>query len=445
MSGTQLFLEALSKGWLLDKTYVDARLPLIANAIKGKPVDFGVKNLNPGQVSAITMISAGVTLAQPSWYDGFDRAPEGSFAVITIRGPIMHYGWCNDGSAEIADLVRQAQASSKIKGIFFDVDTPGGQVDGTADLASVIKACTKPTLAFIRGMAASAGLWIISAADESYCANDLVMVGSCGVYTTIYDYREYFATLGIKVLEIYAPQSGEKNKHHIDAINGNEKALKEILRTIAGKFISTVEINLADQLTSDDWKTGKIYFAPEAETIGLITGIKSYEQSLARLEELSNGDSSSKSKNTNKNKAMNPFENIQSLSEVETPTAEQVELANGDLKNNKINSVILVESSFLDEAANVTTERNSLADEKVKLTADLADANSKLEAANKSKDDTAAENVILKEKISKKSGGDLSSKTEETETSQVTEGAELDKQLAELPHNSSILNNPLFG
>lgn len=445
MSGTQFFLEALSKGWLLERSYADARLPLIANLIKGKPVDFGVKNLNPGKVSAITLIQAGVILAQPSWYDGFDRAPQGSYAVINIRGPIMHYGWCNDGSAEMADLVRQAEASNKIKGIFFDVDTPGGQVDGTSDLASVIKACTKPTLAFIRGMAASAGLWIISAVDEAYCANEIVTVGSCGVYTTIYDYREYFAALKIKILEIYAPQSTDKNKLYNDAVDGNEKELKARLKVIAGKFISTVEVNLSGQLTSDDWKTGKLYFAPEAKEIGLINGIMTYEQALARLDELSGDTGTTVKPKKSNNKAMNEFENITALTEVETPTDEQIALANGDLKSNKINSVILVENSFLEEAANVTTERNQLSADKIKLTADLATANSALTAANTAKDAALTENVTLKEKISKKSGADLSQKTDNEESSQVTEGAELDKELSALPHNAAIAGNPLFG
>jgi ClpP class serine protease len=62
------------------------------------------------------------------------------------------------------DAVRQATRDPEVKGIYVRVDSPGGTVAGTGDLAEAIAAAAKvkPTHARVEDKAASAALHAIA-------------------------------------------------------------------------------------------------------------------------------------------------------------------------------------------------------------------------------------------------------------------------------------------
>jgi len=86
-----------------------------------------------------------------------------------------------------------------VEGILLDIDSPGGQVDGTQALADLIYSARgqKPIIANIDGTAASAAYWIASAADEIFM-NETGLVGSIGVYMVHTDYTAQEDGNGIK-------------------------------------------------------------------------------------------------------------------------------------------------------------------------------------------------------------------------------------------------------
>lgn len=125
-------------------------------------------------------------------------------AVIPIYGVIDRHPQSLGTSTErIGAMVDQAMARSDIEGILFDVDSPGGTVGGTPELAAKIFAARgkKPMLALANGLMASAAYWIGSAADEVWVtpSGD---VGSIGVYTVHEDWSESLKQDGVKVTPI---------------------------------------------------------------------------------------------------------------------------------------------------------------------------------------------------------------------------------------------------
>ena len=89
---------------------------------------------------------------------------------------------------------------------------------------------------------------------------------------------------GMKMHEIYAPQSTEKNKGYRDAISGNYEAVLADLEVTADTFINAVEMNRGGRATDSksDWSTGKLYYAKDAQRAGLIDGIKNFEQVVSK-------------------------------------------------------------------------------------------------------------------------------------------------------------------
>ncbi len=233
------------------------------------------------------VVTADWTRALEEFINGDAEIEPGSVGVLNVHDVIMRDDFCGDaGSITKSNQLKWMDANPNIKGIILDINSPGGQVDGTATLADAIKNATTPITAIVNdGMACSAGYWIASAADEIYVTHEHSEVGSIGVYATLRDYTEYFKELGIRIEDVYAEQSTEKNKGYKDWKAGDPKAFIARLSSVADTFINVVKENRKGKLnlTAGDPFKGAVYGAAKATEIGLIDGIKSYDEVLNSL------------------------------------------------------------------------------------------------------------------------------------------------------------------
>lgn len=125
-------------------------------------------------------------------------------AFIPIAGPIGRgFGKFEKGAGavDVADLsseMREAEENSTVKGVFLDIDSPGGMVSGTPEFAEVIERFSKPVYAFTGGDMCSAAYWIGATADK-VLATKSSDVGSIGVYMPFMDLSKMAEQRGIKV------------------------------------------------------------------------------------------------------------------------------------------------------------------------------------------------------------------------------------------------------
>jgi protease-4 len=213
----------------------------------------------------------------------------GGVGILTIKGGLVKdsdHDCGIIGTMEMADQVK-ALAASGVSAIVLDIDSPGGQVDGTATLADAIKAAPVPTVAVVNdGMACSAGYWIASAADTIYCTHATSEVGSIGVYATLADFTKYYEDNGVRIEDVYAEQSTEKNNGYREWKAGNAETFQKRLSGVATEFIETVKTNRGAKLNAsaaDPFK-GAVFSAKEALAIGLIDGIRAFDDVLAELQ-----------------------------------------------------------------------------------------------------------------------------------------------------------------
>ena len=111
-----------------------------------------------------------------------------NIAVIPINGSLMKYDYCGaPGMQSIAKRIKQAEQTDSISAILLHIDSPGGTVDGTQELGEVVKNCSKPTLAFADGLAASAAYWVGSSTDRFIAKDSTTEIGSIGVVLSFMD------------------------------------------------------------------------------------------------------------------------------------------------------------------------------------------------------------------------------------------------------------------
>lgn len=138
--------------------------------------------------------------------DANSRAGGGAIAVLPFYGVVTQRGNMMDdisgpgsvSTQQFTSMFREAMADDTIGAILIDIDSPGGSVYGTGELASEILAArsTKPVVALANSLAASAAYWVGCAAGEFYVTPG-GEVGSIGVWQAHFDYSKAMADEGV--------------------------------------------------------------------------------------------------------------------------------------------------------------------------------------------------------------------------------------------------------
>ena len=81
---------------------------------------------------------------------------------------------------DIIDSLSAAMESKQVKGIIIEINSPGGTVVASREIAEAVKKSQKPVIALIKDVGASGAYWVASAADV-IVADPLSMTGSIGV------------------------------------------------------------------------------------------------------------------------------------------------------------------------------------------------------------------------------------------------------------------------
>lgn len=212
-----------------------------------------------------------------------------SLAVIKIAGTMMKSQSSMGGGASTVQLrrdIRQAAADPEVSGILLAIDSPGGTVAGTDDLATDVRAARqqKPVYAHIDDLGASAAYWVASQAEKIFANSPTAMVGSIGTMTTIYDASEAAAKEGVKAILIATgPLKGagtpgtiiteEQRAYFQDLIDQSQKSFDSAVKRGRG---------LSDKQLADV-RSGAVFGAESAHARKLIDGIQPMGKTMNEL------------------------------------------------------------------------------------------------------------------------------------------------------------------
>jgi capsid assembly protease len=172
--------------------------------------------------------------------------------------------------------IRSALDDPKVDAILLDIDSPGGSVDGTKEVADFIfeSRGQKPIIAYGNGMMASAAYWIGSAADVIF-ANDTAMVGSIGVALTHYDRSAQDEQRGIKRTTIYSGKYKRIASDEKPLSDEGKEYLQGMTDTYYSIFVEGISRNrdAPIDLVLEKMADGKDFIGKQAKKAGLIDHI----------------------------------------------------------------------------------------------------------------------------------------------------------------------------
>ena len=191
------------------------------------------------------------------------------------------------GTSSLAtrQAVRAAVADESVSSILLFVDSPGGEVAGIDELAEEVRAANreKPVFAFVEDEGASAAVWVASQAQQVF-SNKMAAVGSIGVFAVVTDASQAMEEAGVKVHVIstgdfkggaFGAEVSEGKlaevQRMVDAINVEFKGAVKKGRSMTAKAVDAI----AD---------GRMFTAPEAQSLGLTDGVSTIEKVLGAMD-----------------------------------------------------------------------------------------------------------------------------------------------------------------
>lgn len=213
-------------------------------------------------------------------------------AVIPLHGPLaprMNMMMQVSGGTSMqqaAQWVREAANNKDVRAIVLDVDSPGGTVSGTAELANVVESVrgTKPIKAVATNYMASGAYWVGCAADE-IIASPSAQLGSIGVYMIHGETSRADANNGetytvIKAGENKALQTG------VEPLTAHGRGvLQEQIDDTYRMFIDAVAANrkVTAAAVEERFGKGKTMVASRAVAAGLADRVGTLEQVVSEL------------------------------------------------------------------------------------------------------------------------------------------------------------------
>lgn len=224
---------------------------------------------------------------------------DNGIAILSVQGVLgkkmnMFLNISGGTSMQMAtDEFKEAIQDQGVRAVFMDVDSPGGSVDGTADMANAIRDArgTKPIVAFTDGGIFSAAYWIASAADKIIMSNETAMAGSIGVIARHVDFSKQLDIMGITETEITAGKYKSPYPDSKPLSEFGRQVIQDDVDTLYSAFVQAVSDNRGLDINNlEQWADGRCFIGQAAIDAGLVDGIISRDDLIAQM---ADGDSAS--------------------------------------------------------------------------------------------------------------------------------------------------------
>ena len=222
----------------------------------------------------------------PSDENLVDKNNHANLQKIELTGPIMD-------ATKILEDIQKAKDDKNIKGILFVVDSPGGSVAPSVELAYAIKELkeVKPVVVYASGVIAS-GSYYASIWGNKIIANPGSMVGSIGVIMQGVNTKELMDKIGISTQTVKAGKYKESGTPTRKWFDYEEKQLQDVINDTYNMFISDVaSARNLDVKNHTIFADAKIFTSKQAKEVGLVDEVAtlSYAQnSLITLAKIDN-------------------------------------------------------------------------------------------------------------------------------------------------------------
>lgn len=283
---TSAFDMALGTPWLIHAPALETILEIAARQPVTEEMLRQWKTQRDAPTPSMVEMEVGTPLS-----DGNRRVQvRNGVAVVTLRGPVFRYAnlfTAFSGATALRTFgldFAEALKAPSVKAILMNVDSPGGDARGIAEMAAAIRNATgtKPVTAYIGGSGASAAYWLSAAAGE-VVVSSTSMVGSIGTIIGYRDTRERDAKNGVRDVEFVSSQSPLKRAD--GSTPEGAKALQALVDRLTDEFVSSVAgyRGVSVETVLSDFGRGGVLIGADAVAADMADRVGTFEETLDRL------------------------------------------------------------------------------------------------------------------------------------------------------------------
>lgn len=212
-------------------------------------------------------------------------------ALIHIDGAIAGTGTIYDGviSPEyVLDQLDQALADSSVSAIMLRIDSPGGTVAASQEIALAVEraAGVKPVVASIGDIGAS-GAYMVAAQCDEIVASPGSTVGSIGVIMQIPNVSGLLEKLGVEFTVLTEGEMKDAGSPYRSVTATESAMLQEQMAMIHDQFIADVARGRGlSESEVRELATGWAWLGTEALGLGLVDSLGNYDDAVDRAAEL---------------------------------------------------------------------------------------------------------------------------------------------------------------
>ncbi len=212
-------------------------------------------------------------------------------ALVKLEGPIMidsstkSLFSSSKSSDDILENLKEIEKDKTIKGLIIEINSPGGMVVASQEIADQVKKLNIPKIAVVREVGASGAYWIASAAD-TIVASPMSITGSIGVISSYLEFADLFNKYGVNYQRLVAGDRKDLANPYRKLKDDERNILQLKLNTIHAAFVSEVARN-RKMKEADVWKyaTGEFFLGVEAKEKGLVDVLGNFDTAKGLMKE----------------------------------------------------------------------------------------------------------------------------------------------------------------
>jgi protease-4 len=236
--------------------------------------------------AGLIVIVLGVIFAlSVSGFSGFGS----KIAVISIQGTITSSPSFLTESVtpnDVFALIKTAEDDPSIKGVIFEINSPGGSVVASREMAYAVRNMEKPTLCWMGDIAASGAYWVASSCAH-IMADPLSMTGSIGVTASYLEFSKLFEKYGITYEQITSGERKDIGSPFRNMTEEEKEKMEYIINEIFEYFLNDVKErrNLTESQV-EQIISGDIFLGKDAVNLGLIDSVGTISDAKEKAKEL---------------------------------------------------------------------------------------------------------------------------------------------------------------
>jgi len=189
-------------------------------------------------------------------------------------------------SKTIVEHLKQANSSSRVKAVVLVVDSPGGSVYASDEIALQIKAMTKPVIASMGSLAASGGYYV-SAPTREIWASPHTLTCSIGVISQFLNVEKFAKDWGVSAVTLKSGQFKDTGNPFREFTEADRALWQDIIDEAYAAFVRIV----ADgrKMTEEQVRTiadGRICSGQQAKAMGLVDNLGYLQDAITRAAQL---------------------------------------------------------------------------------------------------------------------------------------------------------------